>query len=107
MRFYNIIEKEERKKALTDLEEAVTDNDKNTRKVVAIAGGDGSLAPTIKYLRTSQLIDTALVKGKIYFVTLPYGTGNDGPQTFGWGSSPLTETWNADLESLMRDMITS
>jgi len=41
-------------------------------------GGDGSLATTIKFLRTSTVVDNALIKGKICFAMLPYGTGNDG-----------------------------
>lgn len=53
-------------------------NDNATRKIVCIMGGDGSLATTIKFLRTSNLVDNALSKGKICFAMLPYGTGNDG-----------------------------
>jgi len=83
------------------------ENDKDTRKVIAIAGGDGSLGTTIKFFRTAPEIDSAMAKGTIYFVTLPFGTGNDGPQVFGWGSNPLNENWIADLESLMRDIITA
>jgi diacylglycerol kinase family enzyme len=70
-------------------------------------GGDGSLATTIKFLRTNKTIDAGLIKGKVVFCMLPFGTGNDGPQVFGWGSSPSSELWLSDLESLMRDMILS
>jgi diacylglycerol kinase family enzyme len=73
---------------MRELEEAIIENDKDTRKVIAIAGGDGSLGTTIKHLRVSPIIDTAMQQGSIYFATLPYGTGNDGPQVFGWGASP-------------------
>ena len=38
---------------------------------------------------------------------LPFGTGNDGAQVFDWGASPENELWLQDLESLMRDIITS
>ena len=38
---------------------------------------------------------------------LPFGTGNDGAQVFEWGASPENELWLQDLESLMRDIITS
>lgn len=41
-------------------------------------GGDGSLATTIKFLRTSTDVNQGLCKGKIFFVMLPFGTGNDG-----------------------------
>jgi diacylglycerol kinase family enzyme len=105
--FYNVIEKVEREKFLTDLDAALLENDHNCRKIVSIMGGDGSLATTIKFLRTSKLVDTGLTKGKIVFCMLPFGTGNDGPQVFGWGASPVGELWLADLDSLMRDMILS
>jgi diacylglycerol kinase family enzyme len=54
-------------------------NHKSTKKIIAIAGGDGSLGTTIKYMRTSPVLDKALSRGRIYIATLPYGTGNDGP----------------------------
>ena len=38
---------------------------------------------------------------------LPFGTGNDGAQVFGWGASPANESWLFDLESLSRDIICS
>jgi diacylglycerol kinase family enzyme len=60
------------------LEEAVKQDDYATRKIVCIMGGDGSLATTIKFLRTSNVVDNALTNGKICFAMLPYGTGNDG-----------------------------
>ena len=41
-------------------------------------GGDGSFATTIQLLRTNNDIAQAMNKGKICFVTLPFGTGNDG-----------------------------
>ena len=70
-------------------------------------GGDGSLAKTIQFLRTSLIIDQAMQKGKLSFCMLPFGTGNDGAQVFDWGASPENELWLQDLESLMRDIITS
>lgn len=47
--------------------------------MIAIAGGDGSLGTTMKALRKSNIVDKAMQQGNIYFATLPYGTGNDGP----------------------------
>jgi hypothetical protein len=38
---------------------------------------------------------------------LPFGTGNDGAQVFGWGISAEHEVWMQNLEELMRDIITS
>lgn len=78
-----------------------------TRKIIAIAGGDGSLATTVKFLRTSKAANQALIKGRISFVMLPFGTGNDGAQNFGWGISAEHEVWLQDLEELMRDIVTS
>jgi diacylglycerol kinase family enzyme len=102
-----VLEKSERNKCLQDLEIAVKENDNATRKIVVIMGGDGSLATTIKFLRTSPVIDLGLTKGKVNFVMLPFGTGNDGAQVFGWGNSPANELWLQDIESLMRDLVKS
>ena len=68
-------------------------------------GGDGSLATTIKFLRKSLTIDASLQKGRISFCMLPFGTGNDGAQVFGWGSSPFNELWLQDVGTLMRDIV--
>ena len=70
-------------------------------------GGDGSLAKTIKFLRSSSVVDKAMQKGELSFCMLPFGTGNDGAQVFNWGATPVHELWLQDLESLMRDIITS
>ena len=82
-------------------------NDNTTRKVVVIMGGDGSFATTIKFLRTSKEVERGLSKGKLCFAVLPFGTGNDGAQAFGWGASPCNEAWFNDVEALMRDLITA
>jgi diacylglycerol kinase family enzyme len=60
------------------LEEACKEDDMNTRKIITIMGGDGSLGTTIKFLRSSKIANQALIKGKISFAMLPFGTGNDG-----------------------------
>ncbi len=78
LNFYNVLEKSEREKCLEDLAAAIKENDNATRKIVVIMGGDGSLATTIKFLRSSSEVDQGLSKGKINFVMLPFGTGNDG-----------------------------
>jgi hypothetical protein len=39
---------------LVDLAKDMVDNDNATRKIVAIMGGDGSFATTIKFLRTNK-----------------------------------------------------
>lgn len=108
VRFYNVIEATERSKAIESMEASLNENDQSTRKVVCIMGGDGSLSTTIKFLRTtSKVIDLALQRGKLSFCMLPYGTGNDGAQAFGWGETPSDEMWQTDLEVLMVDIITA
>jgi diacylglycerol kinase family enzyme len=42
---------------------------------ITIMGGDGSLAQTIKELRTNKVINECI--NKFVFCLLPYGTGND------------------------------
>ena len=68
----------ERTKSLKDLEKSLQVKDDKCRRVVTIMGGDGSLGTTIKQLRKSDVIDLAMQHGRVYFVVLPYGTGNDG-----------------------------
>lgn len=46
-------------------------------------GGDGTMAQVIKNLRTSPIIDKYI--SNVSFAALPYGTGNDTGQVFGWG----------------------
>ena len=93
LRFFNVIEQQERESCLKQLEEACKDDDLTVRKIVAIMGGDGSLATTVKFLRSSKITNQALVKGKISFAMLPFGTGNDGAQVFGWGMTSEGELW--------------
>ena len=107
VRFYNVIEKIEREACLSQIANSINDNNKTVRRVICIMGGDGSLATTINFFRTSKVVDHALHRGKLSFVMLPFGTGNDGAQVFGWGASPAHESWLVDLESLTRDIITS
>ena len=45
-------------------------------------GGDGGLTHSLQKL--SELIDL----DKVAFVTLPFGSGNDTSQVFGWGATP-------------------
>lgn len=57
MRFYNVLEKLEREACLSQIVSSLQENDKHTRRVVCIMGGDGSLATTINFFRSSQIID--------------------------------------------------
>ena len=45
---------------MEELEAEMQINDKATKKIIAIAGGDGSLGTTIKFMRTSAILDKAL-----------------------------------------------
>ena len=67
--------------SLSDSDHLVT---KSNQVYVTIMGGDGSLAQTIKELRKNEVINKHI--NKIVFCLLPYGTGNDTGQVFGWGS---------------------
>ena len=51
---------------------------------IVIMGGDGSLGQTIKELRSYPAIDEHI--NRFTFCLLPFGTGNDTGQVFGWGS---------------------
>ena len=72
---------------------------------VAIMGGDGTLGRTVSYLRQSLLVEQALSKQTCGITILPFGTGNDTAQVFGWGNSPEDESWLVDLTTLMEDIV--
>lgn len=52
-----MLERIERERCLEDLAIAIRENEPSTRKIVVIMGGDGSLATTITFLRTSVDVD--------------------------------------------------
>ena len=70
-------------------------------------GGDGSLGTTVTMLRKRPTIDQALKQKEIGFVIMPFGTGNDAAQVFGWGNRPRDEHWLDDLSCLARDIATA
>ncbi len=55
-----------------------------TQVMVAVCGGDGSLGRLLSELRKEDLLAPRL--HEISFCLLPYGTGNDCAQAFGWGN---------------------
>lgn len=64
-------------------------------------GGDGSLGCFIDDISEDQEIAENI--GKIVFVPLPYGTGNDLSRSLGWGFKE--GPWGRDLETLSRYMV--
>ncbi len=69
--------------------------------MVVVMGGDGSLAQTIKELRKSKAVNDGV--NKLTFCSLPFGTGNDTGQVFGWGSGP--GPWAESLDTLINALI--
>ncbi len=60
------------------LEEDLSGEGKDNRdRYLGIMGGDGSLATTLKMLRTNAVIEKALSQRLVSFITLPFGTGCD------------------------------
>ena len=86
---FNVLDASERKICMDMIEEDVSGQDSNRRdRYLAIMGGDGSLATTLKMLRTRKIIEKAMLDKLISFVVLPFGTGCDAAQIFGWGNIP-------------------
>ncbi|CDW72988.1 diacylglycerol [Stylonychia lemnae] len=69
------------------------------RLVLAIAGGDG----TMMFIAQDAL-QVGLSLDEISICVLPFGTGNDLSQIFGWGSQPK-EIWTKKLKSLAIDIL--
>ena len=108
MYFFNVREPAERELCMNMLDEDLTgEGNENRDRYLGIMGGDGSLATTLKMLRTSPAIDEALKQKMISFVLLPFGTGCDTAQIFGWGNCPQDEEWLDRLESLIEDIVTA
>ena len=86
---FNVLEAEEREKCMNMMEEDFTGPGKENRdRFLIIAGGDGSLSTTVKMLRTRPIIQEALQEKLLGFIGLPFGTGCDAAQVFGWGNVP-------------------
>ena len=58
---------------------------KRAQIVVVIMGGDGTLGNLVRGLRKNEVINKYM--DKLHFCLLPYGTGNDTAQVFGWGGN--------------------
>ena len=78
----------------------------NRDRYLIIAGGDGSLPTTVGMLRTRPVIEDALRQKLMAIICLPFGTGCDTAQVFGWGYAPRDEYWYDRLESLIEDVVT-
>ena len=84
-----MLEAEERALCMKMMEEDVSGPGHDNRaRYLGIMGGDGSLATTINMLRTNSHIEKALKEQYISFVLLPFGTGCDTAQIYGWGNCP-------------------
>jgi len=64
--------------------------------VVAVMGGDGSLAGILDSLLKSELVERNVKT--LVFTPLPFGTGNDISRCLGWGG--VEGPWAKNLESL-------
>ena len=102
---FNVIEAKDR----TECREMLTRDlkeDPGSDKVVGIMGGDGSMGTTLKFLREVEEIEQGLAKREVGIVILPFGTGNDTAQVFGWGNHPQDEFWYDDIGCLITDIVT-
>lgn len=105
---FNVLEAEERTLCMDMLEADISGEGSTTRdRYLGIMGGDGSLATTLKMLRTRPLIETAMQQKLISFVLLPFGTGCDAAQIFGWGNCPQDEDWFDRIDALTEDIVTA
>lgn len=93
---------------MTMLEKDITSEGSDNRdRYLGIMGGDGSLATTIKMLRSKSVIEKALKQKLVSFVLLPFGTGCDTAQIFGWGNCPQDEDWLESIQTLTEEIVTA
>lgn len=98
---YNVLEAEERELCMKMMEEDLTQaGAENRDRFLGIMGGDGSMATTLNMLRQRPAIEEAISQKRVAFVNLPFGTGCDTAQIFGWGNMPQDEEWLDRIDSL-------
>mmetsp|Transcript_953 Transcript_953/g.1485 ORF Transcript_953/g.1485 Transcript_953/m.1485 type:complete len:121 (-) Transcript_953:1231-1593(-) len=66
--------------------------------VVALMGGDGGI------MRAIQVLEPICDIGKVVFVALPFGSGNDMAQTLKWGAD-TSMRYLRDLRTIMKEIV--
>ena len=103
---YNVCKVDERMECRGQIEKDLLEKP-DSDKIVGIMGGDGSMGTTLKFLREVKTIEDGLVKKDVGICILPFGTGNDTAQVFGWGNQPQDEFWFDDIGELINDIVTA
>lgn len=88
--------------ATTCIEKIVREKDLKTHVIVAILGGDGSLANILNTLTENSIIKVFI--NDLVFTTLPFGTGNDMSRTLGWGGEE--GEWVNSVEGIVKELCT-
>ena len=65
---------------------------------MALMGGDGGI------MRCIQVLEPLVDIGKINFVALPFGSGNDMAQTLKWGATTSMK-YLRDLRSIIKEIV--
>ena len=61
-------------------------------------GGDGGI------MRLIQVLEPLIDLGKIAFVALPFGSGNDMAQTLNWGAT-MKEDYLIDIQTIVKEIV--
>lgn len=87
---------------INELSEKVRNKEPEQTIYVCTMGGDGTLSSLLDRI---VIWDEYLKKNlnRLYFVPLPYGTGNDLSNSLGWGDSE--GSWGKSIEILMVTII--
>eukprot|EP00347_Sterkiella_histriomuscorum_P011684 403371505 len=101
MQIYDLTSKEDKKKYIAFFNNNLPQASNSNQVICAIMGGDGTLGQCLKELRMNPIIDEHI--NKLTFAALPFGTGNDTGQVFGWGADP--GPWAEDIDTLINCLI--
>ena len=80
------------------IQKTVAEYSETATIVVALMGGDGGI------MRAIQVLEPMTDIGKIVFVALPFGSGNDMAQTLNWGPD-TSMRYLQNLRAIMKEIV--
>ena len=95
---FNVLEPEDRSRSYKMIQKTVESFAERATVVVALMGGDGGI------MRLIQVLEPLIDIGKVKFVALPFGSGNDMAQTLKWGATTSMK-YLRDIRTIIKEIV--